>query len=81
MTPYKPSKTLQKLQKIQKKTYKILRLATFDPPLAALLRSSSSSSSKIEIFEKIENFGDGPGCFGECRGVIPEYFYGIFERF
>ena len=31
--------------------------------------------------EKIENFGDGPGCFGECRGVIPEYFYGIFEEF
>ena len=25
--------------------------------------------------------GDGPGCFGECRGVIPEYFYGIFEEF
>ena len=36
---------------------------------------------KIKKIEKIENFGDGPGCFGECRGVIPEYFYGIFEEF
>ena len=31
--------------------------------------------------QKIEFFWDGPGCFGGCRGVIPEYFYGIFEGF
>ena len=36
---------------------------------------------KYEKNEKIEKFPDGPGCFGECRGVIPEYFYGIFEEF
>ena len=36
---------------------------------------------KFKKIEKIENFGDGPGCFGECRGVIPEYFHGIFEDF
>ena len=35
---------------------------------------------KITKIEKIYNFGDGPGCFGECRGVIPEYFHGIFEE-
>ena len=34
------------------------------------------------IFEpgKIKKI-DGPGCFGECRGVTPEYFHGIFEEF
>ena len=37
---------------------------------------------KIENkFEDIENFWDDPGCFGGYSGVIPEYFYGIFEGF
>ena len=36
---------------------------------------------KFKKIEKIENFGDGPGCFGGYWGVIPEYFYGIFEGF
>ena len=36
---------------------------------------------KIEKFENINIFGDGPGCFGGYWGVIPEYFYGIFEGF
>ena len=30
---------------------------------------------KIENnIENIEKFWDGPGCFGGCRGVTPEYF-------
>ena len=36
---------------------------------------------KSKKIEKIENNWDGPGCFGGCRGVIPEYVYGIFEEF
>ena len=26
-------------------------------------------------------FWGGPGCFGGCRGVVPELLYGIFKGF
>ena len=36
---------------------------------------------KIKKNKQIEFIWDDPGCFGGYWGVIPEYFYGIFEGF
>ena len=38
-------------------------------------------TQKKHLKNRKKNVGDNPGCFGGCSGVIPEYFYGIFEGF